>query len=131
MDNFDERKSSTEEEERGTKSSIHAEFIASLEKHGSSARAWDAMASELGCEVDDVKVYAYSYLFKALVQDRSASIYNKFAGDIGDANPSVMASADDTKQSSWSYHKLILLDSLMTHDETLQGLELLRCERAK
>lgn len=92
---------------------VHDKFIAALETHGSSAGSWYAMASELEWTVEDVKVYAYSY-FKALVQDRNVKNYDSLLIENGGQNKKIaLPSTTDGTISSWSFHELILLDSLM------------------
>lgn len=76
----------------------HSKFVASLERHGSSAGlAWHSMAEDLKWTVDEVKLYAYSY-FKALIADRTAENHETASPD---------------PDPSWSFHELVLLDSLM------------------
>ncbi|KAL9183910.1 hypothetical protein ACHAXT_004766 [Thalassiosira profunda] len=84
-----------------TPESKRQHFIASLEKHGYSAGAWDAMASELKWTAEDVKVHAYSY-FQELVRGRTK-----------DTMPVENEGQRDEGATSWSFHELILLDSLM------------------
>lgn len=117
----------------------HNLFIAALEKHGSSSvGAWPAMASELGWTVEDVKVYAYSYFKRLVVRNGSAKKHGTSATRLADnedgsinekkkARLSTSATTKDEKaksSSSWSFHELILLDSLMVkHCQDLSCLD--------
>mmetsp|Transcript_24226 Transcript_24226/g.52256 ORF Transcript_24226/g.52256 Transcript_24226/m.52256 type:complete len:293 (+) Transcript_24226:187-1065(+) len=101
--------------EKDPKPKMHNQFIAALEKHGSSAGAWHAIASEMKWKIDDVKVYAYSY-FKALVRDRNMKNHDGLIENGGQketSNSKMSSTSDGKNQQSWSFHELVLLDSLM------------------
>ena len=114
-----------EDAEKQTK--MHNDFISALEKYGTSAEgAWKSMASDLNWTEEEVKVYAYSY-FKSLVQDRKSKLYDKLfikndeAGQKDYENDRKKKKKrkadkrgnDKDKATSWSFHELVLLDSLM------------------
>ena len=113
-----------EVEAEDPKSKRHKDFINALERYGSSDRAWDKISYQLKWTVKDVKVYAYSY-FKSLIKERTANIYERMDLSIiaNDAqgmkrkNNSISdkttTDEDTTEDSEWSFHELILLDSLM------------------
>ena len=90
-------------------------FIAALEKHGSSPRTWDNIASELKWTKDDVKIYAYSY-FKELVDDRNRNIGHNLIEN-GDISNNSETTTD--RRTTWSLQESILLDTLMFkyHDD--------------
>ena len=101
------------------KSKRHKDFINALERYGSSDRAWDKISYHLKWTVKDVKVYAYSY-FKSLIKDRTVNIYEKMdlsiianAQGFNNSTSSKATSDEDTTEDEWTFHELILLDSLM------------------
>ena len=115
-----------EKEDAEKQTKMHNDFISALEKYGTSAEgAWKSMAFDLNWTEEEVKVYAYSY-FKSLVQDRKATLYDKrlVKNDEGGRKDyekdqkkkkkkKVDKGNDKDKTSSWSFHELVLLDSLM------------------
>ena len=91
------------------------EFVAALKKHGSSAGAWYAMSSELEWTVEYVKVYAYSY-FKELVRERNQETCHGLLVEndgVGNEKKAHLSAPTDNAISSWSFHELVLLDTLM------------------
>lgn len=101
----------TGDAEEGPNTKRHKAFVSALERHGSSARAWNDIASDLKWEVGDVKVYAYSY-FRALVRGRKMVACNSLVGD-DDVAKNRLGGGDPTSYSTWSFQELVLLDSLM------------------
>mmetsp|Transcript_21285 Transcript_21285/g.45478 ORF Transcript_21285/g.45478 Transcript_21285/m.45478 type:complete len:235 (+) Transcript_21285:103-807(+) len=104
-------------DEKNAQNDVHGRFVSALERHGSSAGAWRVMASELEWTVEDVKLYAYSY-FKSLVRARNAKRCLAAENDVGQnekkkGSPSSKSADGITVSPSWSFHELILLDSLM------------------
>ena len=113
-----------EVETEDPKSKRHKDFINALERYGSSDRAWDKISYQLKWTVKDVKVYAYSY-FKSLIKERTANIYERMdlsmiANDAqgmkrknDSTSNKTTTDEDTTEDSEWSFHEIILLDSLM------------------
>ena len=114
-----DKQTSSEAEAEDPKSKRHKDFINALERYGSSDRAWDKISYHLKWTVKDVKVYAYSY-FKSLIKDRTANIYEKMdlsiianAQGLNNSTSNKATTDDDTTEDEWTFHEIILLDTLM------------------